>query len=284
MDAALELEAAVGTVAVDRDDRFLDPADPGLVEAHQLRREAVAVRVPGVHPVELRREEGSLLAAGTGPDLEDDVAVVVRVARQQQHAQVRQQALLEDFEPVDLVAGHLFHVVVGLSVAHLAGTRQLPARLLELAVRSDDRFEPRELATEPPQRVGIRGGLGQRELGLQVVVLVGNLGELGIQAGHDRLGGSPGEAAVGCGGTGTLESAGSTVLGPSRIGSCSSSSELAGMVSPSALSASCIDTIATSIMSSVGRLVVIIWTRIPGYMITLTSGLARCRAPKRRIS
>ena len=37
-----------------------------------------------------------------------------------------------------------------------------------------------------------------------------------------------------------------------------------GSGSPSAVSASSIDTIATSIMSSVGCLVVIIWTRIPG--------------------
>ncbi len=44
------------------------------------------------------------------------------------------------------------------------------------------------------------------------------------------------------------------------------------------------DTIATSIWSSVGRFVVIIWTRIPGAMIALTSGLARCFAPNRRIS
>ena len=39
-------------------------------------------------------------------------------------------------------------------------------------------------------------------------------------------------------------------------------------------------TIATSIMSSVGCLVVIFWTRIPGHMITRTTGLDRCRAPE----
>ena len=112
MNAALELEAAVRAVAVDRDDRLLDPADPGLVEAHQLRREAVAIRVPSVHPVELRSEERGLLAAGACADLEDHVTIVVRVARQQQHAQVFEQARLECFEPVDLVAGHLLELVI----------------------------------------------------------------------------------------------------------------------------------------------------------------------------
>ncbi len=43
-------------------------------------------------------------------------------------------------------------------------------------------------------------------------------------------------------------------------------------------------TIATSIMSSVGCLVVIFWTRIPGHMITRTTGLDRWRAPSRRSS
>ena len=44
------------------------------------------------------------------------------------------------------------------------------------------------------------------------------------------------------------------------------------------------DTIATSIMSSVGCFVVIIWTQMPGSKKTRTSGLPRCRAPNRRIS
>ena len=44
------------------------------------------------------------------------------------------------------------------------------------------------------------------------------------------------------------------------------------------------EAMATSIMSSVGRFVVIIWTRIPGYMITLTTGLWRNFAPSLRIS
>ena len=44
------------------------------------------------------------------------------------------------------------------------------------------------------------------------------------------------------------------------------------------------EAMATSIMSSVGRFVVIIWTRMPGYMITRTTGLWRNFAPSLRIS
>ena len=88
MDAALELEAAVGAVAVDLDDRLLDAADAGLVEAQDLRREAVPLGVAQVHPEQLAGEQRGLLAAGAGPDLDDHVAVVVGVARQQQDLEV----------------------------------------------------------------------------------------------------------------------------------------------------------------------------------------------------
>ncbi len=51
---------------------------------------------------------------------------------------------------------------------------------------------------------------------------------------------------------------------PSCIGSRSNGVEPSGMDSPSASSACSIDTMATSIMSSLGCLVVIIWTSRPG--------------------
>ena len=46
MDAALELEPAVGAIAGDLEDRLLDAADAGLVEAHEVRVEPVLLRVP----------------------------------------------------------------------------------------------------------------------------------------------------------------------------------------------------------------------------------------------
>ena len=110
----------------------------------------MAVRVARVHPVELRREQGGLLSACAGADLEDHVAIVVRVAWQQQHPQIRQQARLEDFESLDLVTCHLPELVVGFGVAHFAGSAQLAPGFLELAVRGDNRFKPRKLAAESP--------------------------------------------------------------------------------------------------------------------------------------
>ena len=155
MDAALELEPAVGAVAVDLDDRLLDPADARLVEAQHLGLEAVPLGVAEVHPQELGREQRGLLAAGAGPDLHDHVAVVVGVARQQQHLELLEQARLVGLQPVDLLAGHVSQLVVGLGVAHLARAGQLRARGLQAPEGRDDGLQPGELPAEPPQGVGV---------------------------------------------------------------------------------------------------------------------------------
>ena len=55
---------------------------------------AVARGVARVHPQQLRREQGGLVATRAGPDLEDDVAIVVRVARQEQHLELLDEARL----------------------------------------------------------------------------------------------------------------------------------------------------------------------------------------------
>ena len=94
MDPALELEPAVRAIAGDAQDRLLHAADPGLVEIHDLGLVAVLVGVALVHPLELRGEEGRLLAPGAGPDLHDHVAVVVGVARQEEDGQAGELALL----------------------------------------------------------------------------------------------------------------------------------------------------------------------------------------------
>ena len=59
------------------------PPMPVSLTLHQVRVEAVLLRVARVHPQQLRGEQRGLLAAGPGPDLHDDVPVVVRVARQE---------------------------------------------------------------------------------------------------------------------------------------------------------------------------------------------------------
>ena len=128
MDAALELQPRVGAVPADLDDRLLDAPDPGLVQGDHLGLVAVALGVAQVHPEQLGREQGGLLAARAGPDLEDDVAVVGRIAREQEDLELVDEAGLVGLEPVDLLAGHRAHLVLCLGVAHLPGAGELGAR------------------------------------------------------------------------------------------------------------------------------------------------------------
>ena len=71
---------------------------------------AVALGVAGVHAEEVGREEGRLLAAGAGADLDDDVAVVVGILGQELDAQILHQPGLLGLVLGDELAGHLLEL------------------------------------------------------------------------------------------------------------------------------------------------------------------------------
>ena len=166
------------------------------------------------------------------------------------------------------------HLVVGVRRRRAARARR-PARRGRPRAGGRPRRSARACASSWPSRRisdGSEVTSGSAEVVLDLVVLARDLGQLGVEVAHDPGGGSPG-------GRGRRASAG---FGPSCIGSRSNGVEPAGTASPSASSACSIDTIATSIMSSVGRLGrdhLDQDARV--HAATLTSGLLRWRAPKR---
>ena len=85
--AAFEFELAVDLVAGDGGDDFLEPADARGGVAQDLQLPAFALAQAGVHPEEVGGEEAGFLAAGAGPNLQDDVLVVVGVLGQHQEAE-----------------------------------------------------------------------------------------------------------------------------------------------------------------------------------------------------
>ena len=93
---AFVLEDRVGAVAAYLHGDFLIATDLGRAGRQGSVLEAEAVGVAGVHVVELAREEGRLVAAGAGPDFDDDVFVVVRVAVDE----LGPDALGEVFDPL----------------------------------------------------------------------------------------------------------------------------------------------------------------------------------------
>ena len=69
----------------------------------------------------------------------------------------------------------------------LARAVELLAHVAQLAVRRDDGLEARQLAAEPAQRVGVGQDLGRGELRRHVVVLAGEVRQLGVEAGSSVI-------------------------------------------------------------------------------------------------
>ena len=166
VDAALVLEAGVGAVALDdRRDR-LDAADAGVVPVDDLDLPAPPLGVPLVHPEELGREEGRLVAARAGPDLEEDVTRVVRVLREEEDLQL----FLGGGEPLGqrgpLGRRHLVELVARRQgLGQLARAVELALELAVLLHLSDDRLELGQGLLGIPDRAVVLHEGGVREAG-----------------------------------------------------------------------------------------------------------------------
>ena len=109
MGPGLEFQAGPGPLSLDSGAGLLDAAQLRGVFIHQLHVPAPALGIQGVHPQQVRRKQGPLLAADAGPDLQDDVPVVVGVPGQQQAFKLLRQAVPLLAGPMQLLLGQLPH-------------------------------------------------------------------------------------------------------------------------------------------------------------------------------
>ncbi len=174
--AGLELEARIGTVAADLGDDLLVAAGLGVGRGHHLQLPATPLGIAGIHPEQVGGEQRRLLAPGAGTDLEDHVAVVVRIARHEQRTEGRLELGGADLEARELVAGHRSDLLVGI-VGHASRGVELLADRAPLAQTGDDRVEAGELATEVGETAGILGGLRSGQLAADLLVARLQLGE-----------------------------------------------------------------------------------------------------------
>ena len=126
--AAFKLQAAERALALDVEHRFLDAAQLRHVVAHGLQLQAVALGVARVHAKQDRAEQRRFVPARALADFHDHVAVVVRVAGNQQQPQLvflRFAALDKAFQLVSRHIGHLGHG------EHVLGFGNLPARVFD---------------------------------------------------------------------------------------------------------------------------------------------------------
>ena len=128
--AGLELHLRVDLVALDPERDLLEAAALGLVRVDLLDLPLLELGVARVHAVEVAREDGGLVTARAGADLDDDVLVVVGVAREHHHLELVLELGQPGLELLDLLGGELLHLRVGLGAKHLL-------RLVELLTRAE---------------------------------------------------------------------------------------------------------------------------------------------------
>ena len=128
--AALELHDRVHVVAFDLELDLLEAAGFGGRHVHRLGLPALRAREPLVHLVQLAREDGRLVAAGSCADLYDDVLVVGRVGRDQHELDILFERRQLRLDAGDFLQREFLHVRIG---QHLPGFGQIVGRLHVLA-------------------------------------------------------------------------------------------------------------------------------------------------------
>ena len=185
-----------------RNDPSPDDAERDLAEAAQLGRLEVEdlelpahlLGEPPVHLEEVAGEQGRLVAAGAGPDLDDQGRMAGagacgrRACRGARHPLARCRAR----SAVELGLGVGTHLGVGLAGAELLGLGDLPAQLQVAAVGERDLRQraPFPRQGRDPRRVGRDLGVEQRPLDLQESLIIGlelleHRGSLGESAERD---------------------------------------------------------------------------------------------------
>ena len=161
--AALELQPRVGGVTgLDRaaglhgDLDVLVATEVGLLRVQDLGPPPATLGIAQVHPQQVGGEQRRLLAALAGLDLEDDVLVVHRVARDQQQRQPLGDTLALSGRRVGLRSE--LRVLGG----QLAGCSLVLAELEPLAVGGHDRAQVGMPLADP---AGCRGIRVQRRIG-----------------------------------------------------------------------------------------------------------------------
>jgi hypothetical protein len=170
VDAALVLEPTEGAAPDDLGDHLLDPADARLGEREHSQLPALLLGVARVHAEEVGAEQGGLVAAGTGADLEHGVLGVARVTRYEQAPQLGVDLVAAAGQLVELGARQLADLGVRI-LQQLAGLVDGSAELLPAHIGLHGLAQRRHLLRDLAQLHRVGGGRGLREPLLQLSVV-----------------------------------------------------------------------------------------------------------------
>src|ERR1700704_1738345 len=87
--AGFEFEPGVRTLPDDAGDDLLVAADISRGFGYHLHLPTLAFRIARIHAEQVTCEERRLVSSGSGTDLEEDIALIVRILRQEQLLQLR---------------------------------------------------------------------------------------------------------------------------------------------------------------------------------------------------
>ena len=175
VDAGFKLESRVRPVAADNKVSFLYTAQLRVVIVQKLHAVPPLFRIHRVHAVEVRGEQRALLPAHAAANFNDDILVVVRVARQKQHAQLVEKALFFRLGSVQFLLRHVLELGVGYKLQRL---RDVVLALLVRAVGLYHGGELLLLARERTQLFGVCIDLGHFEQLADLVIAARELFQL----------------------------------------------------------------------------------------------------------
>ena len=178
--ARFELELRVGARPDDAQDDFLVAAELGRRFRDDLDPPAIALGVARVHPAEAAGEERRLVAARAGADFDEDIALVVRVLRQQHALQVAFERGHSRRGLGVLLVGKGLHFRIA---RHLAGRGEVAFRPLVIAESRDDGLDLGPLAVERPVAIEVAHDLRRGEHGVELREAMRQRFELGAQRG-----------------------------------------------------------------------------------------------------
>src|SRR5882757_2430402 len=113
MAAGFELEPGVRALPDDAGDDLLVAADISRGFGYHLHLPTLAFRVARIHAEQVTCEERRLVSSGSGTDLEEDIALIVRILRQEQLLQLRFERDKPLTACLDFAFGVTLHLRIG---------------------------------------------------------------------------------------------------------------------------------------------------------------------------
>ncbi len=176
--ARLELELRVGPLPDDARDDLLVAAELRGALRDDLDLPALALGIAGVHPEQVAREQRRFVAPGAGADLEEDIALVIRVLRQQRLVQLGLELFHARARALQLVVGECLHRGVG---GHFLRRVGVALRLPPALVKRDDPAQLGVLARQLAELLEVLGSVLGGEQPAEVLEAPGEAVELRAQ-------------------------------------------------------------------------------------------------------